>query len=117
MAKVTAPLHSLTAHGSIGHTLTMLRQLGANIAKKKSKPTGPPTPAQIAQRAAYQAAVADWNALTPEQKLTWKTAADARAITPFNAYMSAALLSAVPPLGTIWDDGATIWDDGATTWD
>lgn len=116
MAKVTGPLHSLTASGSIGNTLTMLRQMRTNIAKKKSKPGGQPSAAQVARRAFYRQACADWMALTIPQKAAWKPAADAAQVTPFNAYMSAALAAYVPGTGTAWDDGAAVWDGGAAIW-
>lgn len=116
MAKVTAPLHSLTASGSIGGTLTMLRQSMRNIAKKKSRPGGTPSAAQLARRAYYRQASADWMALTPLQKAAWKPAADAAQITPYNAYMSAALEAYSPAAGVAWDGGAAEWDGGTAVW-
>lgn len=116
MAKVTAPLHSITASGSIGGTLTMLRAMSRNIAKKKSKPGGEPSAAQLARRAYYRQASAEWMALTPLQKATWKPAADAAQITPYNAYMSAALAAYSPAAGVAWDAGAAVWDGGTAVW-
>jgi len=116
MAKVTGPLHSLTASGSIGNTLTMLRQMRTNIAKKKSKPGGQPSTAQIVRRAYYRQASADWMALTPLEKAAWKPAGDAAQITPYNAYMSAALEAYIPGTGAAWDAGAAVWDGGAAIW-
>jgi len=116
MAKVTAPLHSMTASGSIGGTLTMLRALSRNIAKKKSKPSGAPSQAQIERRAYYRQASADWMALTPLEKAAWKPAADAKQITPYNAYMSAALAQYLPGAGVAWDGGAAQWDGGSAVW-
>jgi hypothetical protein len=116
MAKVTAPLHSLTASGSIGNTLTMLRALSRNIAKKKSKPGGTPSAAQLARRAYYRQASADWMALTNLQKAAWKPAADAAQITPFNAFMRAALKAYSPASGVAWDSGSATWDGGTAVW-
>lgn len=116
MAKVTGPLHSLTASGSIGGTLTMLRQLSRNIARKKSKPGGAPSATQVARRAYYRQASADWMALSPAQKATWKTTGDAVQISPYNAYMSAQLSAYVPSTGTAWDLGNAVWDGGAAVW-
>jgi hypothetical protein len=116
MAKVTGPLHSITASGSIGGTLTMLRQSMRNIAKKKSKPGGQPSAAQLARRAAYKTAAAAWSALTTEQKAAWKPAADAAQITPFNAYMRAMLRAWQAGGASPWDNGATSWDAGASIW-
>lgn len=116
MAKVTAPLMSISASGSIGQTLTMLKQMHRNIAKKKGKPGGQPSAAQLARRAFYAQAAADWSALNPAQKLAWKPAADAAQITPFNAYMRAALNAYQPGTGAPWDAGAAIWDGGSAVW-
>lgn len=116
MAKVTAPLHSISASGSIGGTLTMLRSMSRNIAKKKSQPGGAPTAAQLARRAYYRQASAAWMALTPLEKAAWKPAADAAQITPYNAYMSAALAAYSPAAGVAWDAGAAVWDGGAAVW-
>lgn len=116
MAKVTAPLHSMTASGSIGSTLTMLRAMSRNIAKKKSQPGGAPSAAQLARRAYYRQASADWMALTPLQKAAWKPAADAAQITPFNAYMSAALASYSTTASVAWDAGTAVWDGGTAVW-
>lgn len=116
MAKVTAPLHSLTASGSIGSTLTMLRSLSRNIAKKKSKPGGAPSAAQIARRAYYRQASADWMALTPLEKAAYKPAADAAQITPYNAYMREALDAYSPATGVAWDGGSAVWDGGSAVW-
>lgn len=116
MAKVTGPLHSLTASGSIGGTLTMLRQFSNNIAKKKSRPGGAASAAQLARRAFYRQAAADWMALTVPQKQAWKPAGDARQVTAFNAYMSSRLAEYSPATGTPWDAGAAVWDGGTAIW-
>ena len=116
MAKVTGPLHSLTASGSIGGTLTMLRQFSTNIAKKKGRPGGTASAAQLARRAFYRQAAADWMALTVPQKAAWKPAGDARQVTAFNAYMSSRLAEYSPGTGTAWDGGAAVWDGGTAVW-
>lgn len=116
MAKTTGPLMSESASGSIGHTLTMLKQLQLNIARKKSAPTGPPSAAQVARRNFYRDAANDWNSLSQPAKDAYIPDALAAKITPFNAYMRAVLNTYDAPSGTIWDGGATTWDGGATVW-
>lgn len=54
-------------------------------------PFDPQTPAQMARRAAFAAAVAAWQDLTPEQRETWRQPGKARNLSPFNAYLSATL--------------------------
>lgn len=116
MAKVTGPLMSMTASGSIGNTITVLRQLSRNIAKLKSKPGGRPTSKQIARRAYYQQASANWMKLTPLQKAAYRPAADAAQITPYNLYMRQALNAYVPGTPAVWDSGIAIWDAGSAIW-
>jgi hypothetical protein len=116
MAKVSGPLHSISASGTVGNTLTMLRQFQTNIAKKKGKPGGAPSAQQLARRAYYRQASADWMALTPLEKSAWKPGADAKQITPFNAYMSARLAAFASGAGLQWDGGTAQWDGGAAVW-
>lgn len=116
MAKVKGPLMSVSASGSIANTLTMLRASALNIAKKKSKPGGSPSAAQLARRAFYRQAANDWSALDANAKAAWKPAADARQVTPFNAYMSAQLATFTGGATTVWDGGTTTWDNGTTVW-
>ncbi len=116
MARITHPLHSLAASGSIGSRLTFSRVKSGGVVKNWSKPTDRKTAAQLAQRAAYQSGIAYWKTLTTAQKLLYNTTAEKEHITGFNLFMRGWLTPAAPS-GTIWDGGATTWDGGATTWD
>lgn len=51
-------------------------------------PVDPQTPAQLARRAAFAAAVASWHAATPEQRETVRPLADRRRISLFNAWIA-----------------------------
>jgi hypothetical protein len=117
MAKTIGPLYSATAHGTVGQLLTLLHQQGRGIAKKKSQPTGAPSPTQVARRAVYASAVAAWRALSAPEKLAWSAIGGTRRITGYNAYLSDALAAAPAPAGTAWDGGAAVWDGGAAVWD
>jgi hypothetical protein len=90
----------------------MLQQSGRNIAKKKSAPTGAPTPAQTARRTLYRNGANTWTALTPEDQSQWLNAANDARYTPFNAYMSAALDQS----SITWDARTTSWDNGTANW-
>jgi hypothetical protein len=116
MAKIKGPLMSLTASGSIAQTLTMLRQSGRNIAKRKSAPTGAPTTAQLERRAQYRARATGWSALSPTEQDGWRDIGAPRRITGFNAWMSAGLAAGAAPGGTQWDGGNAIWDGGSAIW-
>lgn len=50
-------------------------------------PADPKTPAQLARRAAFAAAMAGWSALTPAQKQTYNDRANALKISGVNLYM------------------------------
>lgn len=116
MAKVTAPLMSLTASGSIANVLTMLHTNARQVAKRKSAPTGAASPFQTARRAFYQLAAADWRALDQPTRTTYQPAADAARITLYNAYMAARLATFATGLGILWDQGAAVWDGSAAVW-
>lgn len=51
-------------------------------------PAVPPTPAQLARRAQFAAAVAAWQAMSLEQQKKYKERAHARAISGFNLFLS-----------------------------
>lgn len=51
-------------------------------------PADPKTPAQLARRAAFAAAVASWHAATAEDRESVRQTAENRGITLFNAWVS-----------------------------
>lgn len=117
MATLKGPLHSLTASGSLGQSLTFLQSKGRAIGKKKSKPGGQASPAQLARRALYKQCTNAWNALDSGAKATWNAAGQAAQISGFNAFMAWALKGGISAGSTTWDAGATTWDNGSTYWD
>ncbi len=52
------------------------------------KPHDPMTPAQLARRAKFAAAVAAWHALTQTERDQYKSQAKNKSISAFNAYIS-----------------------------
>ncbi len=94
MAKPKTPLLSMGARGSIGDTLTFQKRGRLTIARQKPIPTDPQTDLQLAQRQVYRDAVADWNALTPEEKEAYRGVCPG--LTPYQCYMKSALVY-VPP--------------------
>lgn len=69
--KVIRPLHSNEAHGTIAGILTFSRRHGQNLARKIHKPGKPATQSQLAQRASFKSLIADWKALTDNEKTVW----------------------------------------------
>lgn len=118
MAKIIAPLHSDTASGSIGKTLTFRRDALRAVAHRKIKASTSRTFQQAARRTAYTNGCAAWRALTPEERAQYNEDARAAMITGFNLWMRNWLNAWTPPQpGTVWDGGATTWDGGSTVWD
>lgn len=97
MAKITNPLFSMSASGSIGDAVTFTQTARGAVAKRFSKPSGLPAAGQVAQRAAYAAAVASWNALPAQDKAAWTITGKARGVSGYNAYLSANIGGATPP--------------------
>ena len=76
MAKLVAPLFSLTARGSIDKALTFSnRRSGAQVRfqkKQADKETAP----RLAQRSLFKTAKDWWHFLTPAEQAEWKTEGD-----------------------------------------
>lgn len=94
MAKVTSPLLSLGASGTIGDTITFGRWKGLNTARQRVVPANPQSAGQVAQRAIMTAVVAFWRGfLTGTQgKTAWNRDASNSGLpqSGFNAFASAA---------------------------
>ena len=72
MAKLTGPLFSLNAKGSIGKELTFTdRRSGAQVRFQK-KQTDISTPSRVINRGYFKTAVGWWHILTPSEQLEWK---------------------------------------------
>lgn len=117
MAKLTNPLFSISATGSLSKTLNYQMQAGQPIARKWHKPLALVSPSQLTQRDKYITAVANWILLSQLEKAAFEPLARYKRITPFNAYLSIQLQPEPPLLGTIWDAGLTTWDSNTTLWD
>jgi Family of unknown function (DUF6266) len=86
MAKVTGPLMSLDASGSIASTITFSKWKGRPYVRNLVKPSNPRTNAQTAQRAMFAFLSQQWAAITDPDKATWQAMADALKASPFNGY-------------------------------
>lgn len=118
MMIVTSPLYSLKAWKAIGEVAistiyhrtgsTIFRRLGRHtLLEKTYTPTNPQTPSQQSWRGSFAVAVGSWQALTLEEKASWKDYQDNRKRRPvmdgYNLYISKFLLSGgnpqIPPDG------------------
>ena len=116
MAKVSGPLMSFDASGSIGKLINYTSTTGGKTVRGWAKPTGTPNAVQVSRRNRYREGAAAWQVLTPEGQAAYNTTAAPQKLTGYNLFIR-AWLTPWPPVGTIWDDGATTWDSGATVWD
>lgn len=87
MAKLTLPLLSLEARGSLGGVLSFDKRSGQHRVRAKPTPTDPHSLAQIYQRWLYQDYIFWWHELTPTQKQQWESDARRLRITGFNYWM------------------------------
>jgi len=96
MPRVSGPLFSAEATGTLAHILTYYRKPGARVVRSYKKPTNPRTPAQRQHRALHAAAVKSWQQLYEPQKDLWRAAA-----TPpqsgYNLYVREYILQQGPP--------------------
>jgi len=74
MPKVTGPLFSLRASGTLNGSLTYASTLERNIVRARVTPHDPMTPAQIAQRTKVATIAASWLALDNTTRAAWQTA-------------------------------------------
>lgn len=117
MAKITGPLFSQSATGSIAKRVTFRETARGTFAHKTPKASTSATPGQIAQRANYQDAIVAWHALDGPTKQYWREIGIIMKMTGYNAFISDYLSALNVPAGIQWDSGATIWDSGSTIWD
>lgn len=87
MAKLTGPLMSLDASGSVAGTLTFAKWKGRNYVRHLVKPANPKTPAQTAFRAMMKFLSQAWASINPSDQASWHTLAEQTKISDFNGYV------------------------------
>lgn len=88
MVRLTAPMLSLGASGSLGKTVTYSIWKGRAYARQCVTPTNPKSAAQSGVRAMMAFLAQQWTNLTAGEKATYDDAAEAKAISSFNEYTS-----------------------------
>jgi len=123
MPKVTGPLNSSSASGSIGKTLTYRRSKKGFVAVKYSKPTGDPTESQINIRDINKEVAQAWATVSSEDRQTWDNLAASRQVSPFNAFFSVnfsrvlsdeSISTVYPPVDVVQTKGCTFEWSGET---
>jgi len=117
MAKIKGALHSVSASGTLGRTITFCKSTNQQNAKNFSSPRKPPSAAQLARRKKYKKVCWMWANTDPFLYFDLTLIAQQRKITLFNAFVHVCMSGLQPVPLTEWDDGATVWEDGDTLWD
>jgi hypothetical protein len=106
MAKVTGPLFSLDARGSIGKSITYSIWKGLNYVRRLVVPENPNTDDQVVVRTIMTDGSQKWSdgTITASDKLLWNAFAEGKAFSGFNAYMKAYYTANVvvgPPMSVL----------------
>lgn len=101
MTKLTLPLLSLRAKGTLGNELSFDNRSGQPRVRRKPIPTDPQSLPQIYQRWDYQDALLEWSLLSNAQKDTYRPLA-ARHHWPPLAYFIRLYLTTLPNLAGRW---------------
>lgn len=102
MTRVTGPLLSMSASGTIGKAITFATWKGIAYARKWFKPANPQTADQVAQRLIFSSAVLQWQDYSQAEKDAWDDDANRPAnMSGFNyhmrVYINAMLDGETPP--------------------
>jgi hypothetical protein len=91
MAKVTGPLFSLDASGTIANAMTFSKWKGKNYVRLRVIPANPQTAGQTSQRNTLAAAVSCWKnstSLNATSKSSWDASASGTGMSGFNRFTS-----------------------------
>lgn len=87
MVKITGPLASQSASGSLGEAMTFSHSHGRAYLKKKASPKQPRTGKQITVRALMKFLSQEWNTFSAAQMTTWAKPAFDQRISNYHAYI------------------------------
>jgi hypothetical protein len=116
MAKITNPLFSQDARGSVAKLINYQNQIGTNIARLHLATNLVPTTAQKLQREAYASQSEKWLTLPINERQRYVKRAEKLQISGFNLFLKEALIKSTTKPSTEWDNGASSWDNGASQW-
>ena len=89
MAKVTAPLLSIGARGTLGKTVTFAAWKGVNYVRQRVIPANPQSTEQTSTRSAFTEASNSWKTAPADFTEVWNSFSTGRPLTGRNAYMGA----------------------------
>jgi len=89
LAKVTGPLMSIDARGSIAKSITFAGWRGINYCRKWFTPANPQTADQTHVRGIFKKAINGWHyKITTPNRTAWIAAAEGQPYSGFNYYVS-----------------------------
>ena len=91
MARVTGPLFSMDASGTIGKTVTFSKWKGRNYTRQRVIPSNPRSAAQTGPRSMFKYLTQIWASIGVVAQATWDTLAESNQISPFNAFVGSNL--------------------------
>lgn len=100
MARVSGPLFSMTASGTIGKALTYGKWKGREWVREWFKPENPKKPKQVNVRTALTLLIAAWQGLSENVQADWDTYADPFNMAGVNKFVSRGMLAYVAQLTT-----------------
>lgn len=118
MARVTGPLMSMGASGTVGKALTFGKWKGRAWAREWFKPQNPRTPKQVNVRTALTLLIAAWQAQAPAAKTLWDAYAEPFNMAGANKFVSRGMAAYVTQLtvdvtplsvGVTGDPPAEVW--------
>ena len=87
MGKLTGPLFSLTASGTIGEALTYATWKGVQYVRTRVIPSNPQSAAQVAVRDAFESLSNLWNTMSALGRTPWTSYAGGKPLTDRNAHV------------------------------
>lgn len=88
MVKLTAPMMSLAASGTIGKAATFSRWKGRAYARERVVPANPQSALQVSMRSMLKFLAQDWVNVGATPQASWAELAAAGQYSPFNAFIS-----------------------------
>lgn len=86
MARVTGPLMSFDASGSVAGSIVFSKWRGRNYVRRHAVPANPRSSSQLAVRSIMGFLASAWKLCDPSNQRTWEVSADALKISAFNRY-------------------------------
>lgn len=87
MARVTGPLMSFDASGTVAGAIVFSKWRGRNYVRRHAVPANPRSVAQVAARSIIAFLGSQWASLSGANQATWEPAAESEKISAFNQYI------------------------------